>query len=644
MVRTRWLFPLILFAVIVAADSATSLHAQQNDDPTTDRRDSRLPDNVSSLFETHCWKCHTSESRAAGLDLSDLTGVLAGADAGNVVVPSDAASSRLLEVLAKEADPHMPPMGQLSDNEIKTLTDWVDSLPSDMQTADPPTADSQLISGEVSPALAIDYYVSAGFGPRQAIPAPRCSDQVYVRRVYLDLVGRIPTPEETESFLSNPDSAKRDVLTTQLLDSPEHARHMANCFDTMLMGRDERKIGARRKHGWYDYLENAFAANRPWNDVAREVLLGREGPDSLAHRWYLYERDNDHQAIAESIAKGFFGIDIACAQCHDHPLANEIKQAHYWGLVAFFKRTKNQKIDDQIVLQESAIGGFDDYANALKGTTDSSKLVFLDAPLVDEPRPEDPAKQEDRDEFYVSVEGRRVPKFSRRREFVDQVLADHPLLARALVNRVWGLLMGRGLVHPVEQMDSTKSASHPELLDWLSRDFQNHGYDVRRLISGIVASQAYQRSSVPLMENARASADAFASGRIKPLSAEAMLASLEVALEVSIPWDGTAAMQWRDKFPEVIAENELSDLKQALLLSNFPAWHEMLRQAASGRQGPVDRQELQQMIWRVYGRSAEQDELAALLQYAQSRADDPVQARSQILWALVTSAEFRFNH
>ena len=483
-------------------------------------------------------------------------------------------------------------------------------------------------------------------------PAPLTTDAEFARRVYLDLVGSLPTVPQLEAFLADASPQKRAELLERLLSSPEHSRHFAQVFDTMLMGRRDRKLGERRKHGWYDYLESIFAENRPWDQVVQEMLLARAEGERRGHLWYLYERENNHQAIAESVAKSFFGVDIACAQCHDHLVAEEIKQAHYWGLVGFFKRSTNAQTERGIAIAESAIGGFDDYANPLLGTTESLELTFLLRGTVEEARPEDPAKQEDAESFYVAIEGEpKVPKFSRREKFVTEILADHPLLARSMVNRLWGLLLGRGLVHPIERMDSTNPPSHPELLDFLSEDFRQHGYDLRRLIRSLVLSDTYQRSSQAGPGSVTEAL--FAHGLVKPLTAEVYLDAVRVALGPQVeagqedPWRKLAG-SWRKLFPEVVATGDQATIDQALGLANGPEFHVALQRAAERWVQEQSERTLEQQIDAIYqrcfGRAPEADELTVVRDYLVARGERPLEGWAQVFWTLVTAPEFRFNH
>ena len=287
----------------------------------------------------------------------------------------------------------------------------------------------------------INHFVAKGWQDRGIVPAQRCSDRTFVRRVYLDLAGRVPTVTEVEVFLGDRRQDKRVQLIDLLLGSEDYVQHFADLFDALLMGRtEEYRYAQRVKHQWRAYLEDVFRSNRAWNEVVAEILLAR--PSNQQRRgavWFLYERDDKHQAIAEAVAPAFFGIRVECAQCHDHMIADEIKQEHYWGLVAFFNRGKNENTKNGPRVAESAIGGFSEFAN-LMGDSSPNRLSFVAAPTIAEPRPAKDEKQQDGDELYVpaSLPGDpRVPKFSRRQKFVEEIVQGH-----ALVPRAWSIASG----------------------------------------------------------------------------------------------------------------------------------------------------------------------------------------------------------
>ena len=203
--------------------------------------------------------------------------------------------------------------------------------------------------------------------------------------------------------------------------------------------------------------------------------------------------------------------------------------------------------------------------------------------------------------------------------------------------------MGRGIVHPVDEMDSQHLPSHPELLDWMGRDFQQHGYDVKRLVRCIVLSQPYQLSSrVPT--NAPGPST-FSYALEKPLSAEVFVRSLRIALQVEDSHTKGIEAEFRKLFPDVVPDDKPSNLKQSLLLSNLPVLQTLMRTGAKriSTDGNASAT-VYEVFDRVFGRPPANDELAALVEFQRCRRDRPEDAMSHVLWAMITSAEFRFNH
>lgn len=503
----------------------------------------------------------------------------------------------------------------------------------------------------------IDREIAAGYAKNAIEPAPLCSDEEFVRRVYLDLAGRIPCVAERNSFLDDPSPTKRLDCIDRLLASEDYVQNFADTFDSILMGRGTRGKVAERKNLWRPYLENVFRKNRPWNEVAREILLARpESPDQSGAVWYLFERQDNAQAIAEAVAPAFFGIRIDCAQCHDHMNASEILQQHYWGLVAFFNRSKNQKTDAGPRISESAIGGFSEFAN-IHGTSSPNILTFYAAKTVEETRPEKDAKQEDNEELYrspLTPNEPRVPKFSRREKFVDEILSRHPMFAKAFVNRVWALLLGRGIVHPYDQMDSMHDPSHPELLDGLAKDFIESGYDIQNLVRGFVASRPYQINStrLPGVDNPAW----FARSIERALTAEQLARSIQIALHQTAQNDHPLMPDLRERMPDVLPEMIVTDVGDALFLTNNPKMHQVILEASQNDglvarlasnadpKGSVD-----ELFVAILGRHPDSTEFEAILDFTQRRSsvESPEHSISRwqsAIWAVLTSAEFRFNH
>lgn len=632
---------------------------------------------VDPVLEAHCRKCHNPTKARSGLDLTSLATLLRGGDRGAAVVPGRPDDSPLIQLLAASADPHMPPKGQLSEEEVGVLQEWIRRLGESSSKSESGTHAEDSLAGETSkparwdwvppadwsPVRVIDRYVEHGWDQRGVRPAKPVDDAAWVRRVYLDLAGRVPSTEERDRFLKDRRRDRRDRLVDELLSGPEWPRHLAEVMDVVLMGRRGPDAEAKReKHRWFAYLEMAFRENRPWDRMVRELIVARpELPDERGAAWYLYERKGNPQSMAEAVAPVVFGVRIQCAQCHDHMVAREIKQAHYWGLVAAFNRTKNVDTPAGPGLSESAIGGFVSFAN-LKKESQPALMTLFNGRTIDEPWPKDGEKEVDAPEKYQvpppadkqPAQAPAVPKFSRRAALAEAVGRDNPLLARAMVNRLWALLMGRGLVHPVDLMDSKHPPSHPELLDWLAQDFAAQGYDIRRLVRTLTQTRAYQLDSRPRGGRSMPP-EAFACAVEKPLSAEQLYRSL---LEVtgSTPDDaglvaGRPAKEVRQafirEFPDLFPAEYSATLQQAMFLSNSPVLDVLLEPrgdnltawllAVSGA-----RERAREAVRTVLGREPDREEWKEATRYLEART--PESGVKQLVWALVTSTEFQTNH
>ncbi len=603
---------------------------------------------VQALLDENCVKCHGPLKQKSGLELDSVASVLKGNEDGAVVVPGKPTDSPLLDALTADADPHMPPKKQLEPAEIAKIRAWIVAL----GEAKPPAPVAKLeLPATMDPTEAIDRFLEDGWQKRKVAPAPVCDDRSFVRRVYLDLAGRIPTREEAEAFFYDASPKKREALIDRLLVSDEYARASREIWDALLMGRNAGRREQRRKDsGWYAFLESAFKNNRAWDEVVRAMIVARpEGEADKGSQWFVFERRNEYQPLAEAIAPVIYGTRIACAQCHDHPLAREIKQGHYWGLVAAFNRSKN--VDNKgggnatPVVAESAIGGFINFTN-LKKESQPAVMMLLNGRTVDETRPADDAKQEDSPDEYVDPKATvKTPKFSRRAALADAVTRDNPLLARSFVNHEWAILLGRGIVNPVDEMNSKNPPSHPEMLDWLARDFTDHHYDMRRLTRAILLSRGYQLAAWT-GENAPAP-EAFAAAAEKPLTAETIARSAQVASGAKAD-DGPLRAAFAEAFPDVLPRVPRATIQQAMFLENNETLAKLFKPgtAAADRLAtlPTNEDRVREVFRLALVREPEADELAAGVKYLDSRQKETAEAVGQMLWALVSGPEFLTNH
>jgi hypothetical protein len=652
---------------------------------------------VEPLLKQHCTECHNPAKAKSALDLTSLQAMLRGGDRGASVIPGRPEESNLYKFLSADADPHMPPGNRkmLSADEAGLIKTWIEKLPGAAAGDRPAESTPEVQPGPATPAKpriawepppgmapwpAIDRFLERAWKLDHIEPARRAGDAAFVRRLYLDLAGHIPTREETDQFLRDPSRDKRARLIDRLLAGEDHPRHLREVFDPVLMERRGPQWEDRRENQkWFAWLEDAFRRNRPWNEVVRDLIVARPAqPEDRGATWFLYERENNAQAVAEAVAPVVFGVQVKCAQCHDHMVAREIKQAHYWGMVAAFNRSKNVETPAGPGVAESAIGGFVSFAN-LKKESQQAKLMFFNGRCVDEAWPKEGVKETDSPELYLvppplkpddtsgkdkprrreratKADQPAVPKFSRREAFADAVTRDNPLLSRALVNRVWAMLFGRGLVHPVDLMDSKHPPSHPELLDWLARDFAHSGYDVRRLIRALANTKAYQLESRPRSPNTKPPPpESFARALDKPLSAEQLFRSLLLATGHAPDPDGQVA-GFSDKelrrafvaqFPDLFPAEYNASLQQAMFLSNARYLDALVTPRAGNLPARLaalnsEEQRVREAFAVVFGREPDRDEQRACVNHLAAR---PAEAGvKQLVWALLTSAEFQVNH
>lgn len=594
---------------------------------------------IQPLFDVQCVKCHGPIEQKSGLALDSPEGALRGGDEGPAILPGDPDRSRLVRFLEPGADPHMPPKRQLTEGERAMVREWIAAMAAPQE---PPSGHTPGPSEFGSVSEAVDTLLTRDWERSGVAPAPMLEDPTWCRRVYLDLAGRIPNATEVAEFLAAPPESRRPQLVDRLLDSEAYAVRMRELWDVLLMGRVKREAheDRRRQNGWWTFLETGFRSNRPWDRMVRDILAARPGdPEAQGASWFLYERRNNHQAMAEAVAPILYGTRIDCAQCHDHPLAREVKQAHYWGLVAAFNRSKN--VEGGAEVAESAIGGFVNFTN-LRKESQPAVITLLDGRVIEERRPEADTKEADTDDLYRNPKDKvRVPKFSRREALSELATRDNPLLARAFVNRMWAVLLGRGLVHPPDEMTARNPPSHPALLQTLSADFAAHHYDIRRLVRGLVLSRVYALGTAP---HETPPPESFASALERPLSAEQLARSWRVAVGLP-PEDETLRRAVTAALPEVMPRDYSATFQQAQFLTRSPALENLLKPGSGSTLHRLATERdvalrSREACLAVLGRAPDAEEADRLGSFLAARADQPEEATRDLLWALMTSAEF----
>jgi len=351
--------------------------------------------------------------------------------------------------------------------------------------------------GSASPAEAastllaelIDTLVEqAAVGPL----AEPCSDADFVRRVHLDLVGVIPTPERVQAFLADDAPDRRTRLIDELMASRGFVRQMGLVLDAMLLERTTPPGGLAQP--WQAWLWESIAADRPLDDLLGEVVAVEGGdPATEPAAAFLLARDAEPVKMTRAVGRILFGRDLQCAQCHDHPLDDDIRQAEFQGLHAFVKRTSLFTAGKTQQLSEAAVGEVD-FTSVF--TDESVKAAWPQLPdgppLIEEP------VVEPGDGYAIapSKSSRGVPEYSRRSALAAR-LAESETFRRNVSNRLWAVFFGRGLVHPLDGLGPDNPASHPELLARLASALAEHDFQLRPIVRGIVTSAAYQRSVEP---------------------------------------------------------------------------------------------------------------------------------------------------
>ncbi|OYW19993.1 MAG: hypothetical protein B7Z55_07925, partial [Planctomycetales bacterium 12-60-4] len=408
---------------------------------------------------------------------------------------------------------------------------------------------------------------------------------------------------------------------------------------------------------------------RSWDQVFSDILIGKDdSADQRGALQFLKSRSRDLDDMTNDTSSLFFGVSINCAKCHDHPLVDDWKQDHYFGLQSFFSRTYMtrsrrlaEKPWDEVKFKTTA------------GEEKTAQFMFLTGAVTTEPvverseeqrkaENEEVRRQRDKDDVPPPPE----PAFSPRLELVRLALApeNRSFLARSIVNRTWARLMGRGLVHPVDQMHSANPASHPDLLDWLERDFVEHDFDVKRLIGGIVLSETYARSTQWTQQGEPPAPEVFAVATVRPMTPKQVSLSLSIA--TSHPDRHAKVLEEAGWAPtreqlenqaagfasllEYPGEHFQVSVTEALLFSNSSrVQSDYLRDGGDRLLGwlqsfPDDDAAVRSAFGAVLTREPAADEVELFRRYLAERNDRRVAALQQVVWALLTSPEFRFNH
>jgi hypothetical protein len=460
----------------------------------------------------------------------------------------------------------------------------------------------------------IDARLEASWRARGVTPRPAASDDVYLRRAYLELTGAIPSVAEARDFLDSTSAGKRERLIHGLLDDKRFAEHQARLWARTL-------APAGNTRGPFEmWLRGEIRKNTPFDQVAKAVLTAKGTSTTSSPAAFYFAVGNSPERVAEAVARGFMGVRLGCAQCHNHPFTSW-KREDFWGLAAFFAGTGNNpgQVNDGFTTTITATNSTKEY-----------KAKFLEG--------QPPQFPEGRSPRAVLADWVANPK--------------NRFFAANVVNRVWQDLCGTGLVSTVDDLDTLEAAEREQILDELAAKFAANGFDLRWLIGGICLSKAYQMAS-------RASPEPGTAQRpVRTLSPDQVFAALDQALALKkgralSPRFTPEGQNLMARLEEARGSNP-TDFKggipQALLLMNGPivARATTLDDSLTLRavvEAPFlnETEKLDTLFLAAYSRLPRADERERLLKVVRAKPDDREaqrQAYANIFWALLNSPEF----
>jgi hypothetical protein len=499
-------------------------------------------------------------------------------------------------------------------------------------------------------AKRIDQRLNERFAAENVTPTPQADDAEFFRRLHLDLAGVIPTADTALAFINDSDDNKRELAIDQLLSSPEHTWHFANVWRALLLPEAETDRQIRFfLPGFELWLQQRRAENAGFDTIVRDLLTvpitgTEERPQLVLTNLrnanpiaFIAAKEADPGKLAANTTRLFLGIRLECAQCHNHPF-DRWTQEQFWNQAAFFAGIQRKGRGPFAPVLENPD------VKSIAIMSDATKMVpavFLDGTT--------PPSEE------------TVPSFTLHRALLADWITTpaNPYFSKATVNRVWGQLMGYGIVDPVDDFGESNPPNHPELLDELATAFTQSGFDLTYLYQAICSTKAYQRSSQQT-ESQHSDTTLFAKMAIKPMSGEQFYDSLMTALDRSAASTGHTLSRNEDpvrrKFLDTFGQqgdknNPETSVLQALTLMNGTLISSATRHDADGllkkivSTSPDRAARIESLYLATLSRTPTDTEHLQISQYLDEIANGDRQRHlSDVLWMLLNSAEFRWNH
>jgi hypothetical protein len=516
-----------------------------------------------------------------------------------------------------------------------------------------PIAPEQWLGAATTPLQAgeIDRLINQELRTGKITPAPRTTDEQFLRRVALDLTGQLPMPADVTEFVADRDPQKRARLIDKLLASDEYAQHWAGYWRDVIGSRLEDVRGRLLVRHFENWMTEQLKSNKGWGDITREMLniqgeVRFDQPDKNGAFYFLGSRfgaDANVERAAET-SRVFLGIQIQCAQCHDHP-SDVWKRQQFHELAAYFARMQLRPFRDA-----GRLGG-----------------LRLFAPRFGRGEHLMPAKNDPKQRTVVhprfldgSTPGQRLGDLQRRQALIDSIVnKKNYWFAGAYVNRIWGELMGQSFYQPIDDMGPQKDAVFASVLTRLSGAFQGSNYDMKGLFRAILNSDAYQRQT-RLGESADEHLQ-FAASYPTRLRADALWQSLVNVLgqigppQIRAPRRGPFAFQggfeglFKQEFrfdPSLKPDEVESSIPQALMMMNSPVLNQRIQATGTNLLARIlkfysrDEDAIRMVYLRTLARKPTDREMLKVRNYVQ-KVGNRAEAFEDVLWALLNSAEFQ---
>ena len=482
------------------------------------------------------------------------------------------------------------------------------------------------------------------------IPAsPVCDDGTFLRRVSIDITGSLPTEAEVSAFLANPDSQKREKVIDQLLDSTAYADYFTNKWNLVLRNKKRANDQLAPTYGFHKWIWSSLYENKPYDQFVREILTATgNADDNPPVAWYR-EVDQPNEQV-EDVSQLFLGLRIQCARCHHHPF-EKWSQDDYYGMAAFFSRVGRKNIiGGNNAMRDKRIFAIDNQGPAQSRNERTGKML---APTGLGSKPYTVTPEDD------------------PRALLADWMADpqNPFFAKALVNRYWKHFFSRGIVEPEDDMRETNPPANPELLNRLSQNFIASKFDIKNLVRTICMSSTYQLSSLPNEYNLKDKQN-FSRYYPKRLTAEVLYDAFHQVTSTNQAYNGlpagTRAIQLPDAsvgpyFLKVFGQpqadtacecerSQEANLAQSLHLLNSSEVQNKISDGngraskfANDKEHPADTKIKELYRW-VYSREPDAEEIQIATAHLEKHKDNPKLAFEDIVWALINSKEFLFNH